>query len=312
MLLARLAAAVGLLAPRRASQRWAASEAELSQQRLCIPVHSGPRSDAQGRAQLTNLLRAFAAPRCLQSCDGSPVLPLSPGAARAASKALVDASPSAHRALVRAASADSPTVPQLRASAALYSGPSGTGPNEAAHSTLNEVFRGLGNITVSLYQRLATIAWMRGVVAATEAVTSTGAPGVRATGAVLRSWHSSWAATLQHSLACGAGWDAAQHPLSSGPLFKALNGAQAPARYSLADAKAAGLQPQLCGTVHVSDTERTAISTTIEAVLAAGELPVSRRALLQHVAARVPGMVSTQQVLAVIQSQAALGELDED
>ncbi len=136
---------------------------------------------------------------------------------------------------------------QLRASAALYSGPSGTGPNEAAHSNLNEVFKGLGSISEPLFQRLACIAWLRGVANSVEAAASTGDAGVRSAMTSLRAWYGSWSCTLSFSLATHLGLQGAGHPLSSGPMFAALTGAALVPVRQCAEPVAAGAVPVVPG-----------------------------------------------------------------
>ncbi len=123
LLLARLAVHVGLLSPRRASQRWHHTLDDAAAP-LCVPVAFSSSSDVRGRAQSRVLLRAFASPLQLRQHAGSPLLPLSPDKARAPNKTLQAAASMTEAALNRAARTENCTVSQLRTSAALYNSPS--------------------------------------------------------------------------------------------------------------------------------------------------------------------------------------------
>jgi len=288
-LLARMATKVGMLARREASKRWTSGPEHPAQTALVLPVAVGPCSDAAGRQELLALARVFERAWRGPASSG----PGNDGAAALASAlTLPSSAPMSHKALQRAGAPKCPTVQHLREARELYSGPSGTGHNEAAHRNLNDIFSGLGSITVPLFRRLSWIAWMRSLRNGAERGLSSASGYGRDARSVLAAAKTSAAAIMQYHVSKGP----QEHPLASGPLFHLLNLADAPARYTKEDAKRDGIELGSRKSTKVTDAERQRILQVIDAAHGAD---VPARVL----AGRVPGNISTAQVSAVMRAE---------
>ncbi len=301
MLLAQLAAAAGLVHHRGGSQQWVSKLEGVDIP--ILPLNHGPRSRGTARAELLTLHRAFHEQWRAPCGSGSAVLP----DLRDAVGSLLDKAPAAMKALRAAAHSDA-VLDGLMASQQLYSGPSGTGPNEAAHSRYNAVMADVSTMSVPIFRRLMAIVWLKHVATA-YFMGTTSEQRVEAGTAIRSVACRGAAAQLLHYMLYHS--SNTTHCLSSGPLFDALSVVGKPRKYTAADARREGLTLSQVHAASVTASQRREIEAALDKLAEMPELPVSRPFLLSWVARAVPISVSESQVLAVARARGAAGAFSE-
>ncbi len=306
MLLARLAAHVKCLKHRQGSERW---QSRLESGELCLPVGVGPASEAAGRAELRLLTTFFNAGYRMQVHAGSAILPQRPAESLSASVA----APKAMAALALAAKQNPGVVHDLMESSVLYTGPSGTGPNETAHRHLNDVFSGLGPITFRLFRRLTTLAWLKGLAKHVEHIHTSSSKSETTPECVLRGHLVSIVACATRAMT-----GATEHLFDDSVLGSLLNGGAAPAAYTYEDARRDGLPLHRVRDTEVDSALAERIRATARQLFEKGQRPVSLKYMAGYLARHVPGQVTTQQVITALADSelshniCEMTEIDED